>query len=376
MEQKQLDEVDDSFFTEEFIDEDDLAKYNKYDFPDEKIDPFAEDKRDRGSYKREEKKVLEKFPRKKPVEEQKSTPKSISSKPIIAKEIKPLEKKDLKDTERKEKKKEEPKQNSEDKKVKADNISSSKPELFDPWKEEKDSGEGLFKEASTWKAITGIMIILLIFSVFTDGFKFSQPTGAAVSIKDAEKTVLDYVNNNLLQVPFVAELQGSEDTGDLYKIQLLVAGQEIDSYVTKDGKLFFPQGFDITKPLAEEVLDSVEVESSNQPNVDVPIVSEEVIVPEETDVVSSTEEVSLVLLNAKRWVFTPNRVEVRKGNIVQLNIVPEDLDFTFSIPGLNIETEVKGKTVIEFKADEEGEFPFTCQSCEEWRGMNGKLVVK
>ena len=230
MEQKQLDEVDDSFFTEEFIDEDDLAKYNKYDFPDEKIDPFADDRK-RDSYKREETKVLEKFPRKKLVEEPKhvskhTPPKLIVAKEIVSKEIKPSEKKDFKDNEKKEKKEE---SKPEDKKVKADNISSSKPELFDPWNDEKDSGEGLFKEASTWKAITGIMIILLIFSVFTDGFKFSQPTGAAVSIKDAEKTVLDYVNNNLLQVPFVAELQGSEDTDSLYKIQLLVAGQEIDS---------------------------------------------------------------------------------------------------------------------------------------------------
>jgi len=118
------------------------------------------------------------------------------------------------------------------------------------------SSSGSFSKASTWKAITGILIILLIFSVFTQGFDFSngksKVTGAAtLSLSDAETKVLDYVNTKLLQPPFTATVNGSEEINDnLYKISLSVAGQTIDSYLTKDGQYFFPQGFDTTQELA------------------------------------------------------------------------------------------------------------------------------
>ena len=77
-------------------------------------------------------------------------------------------------------------------------------------------------------------------------------TGAAtLSLSDAETKVLDYVNTKLLQPPFTATVNGSEEINDnLYKISLSVAGQTIDSYLTKDGQYFFPQGFDTTQELA------------------------------------------------------------------------------------------------------------------------------
>ena len=390
MEQKHLDE--DSFFTEEFIDEDDLLKSSKYDFPDERIDPFADEPRDK--VKKEERKTDKtESPAKKDKKyeapgENKNAGFKAGSKAAGVKEVKlSPEKKDKKEeiavkaNEKREERKEEKKENS----VKTEKVSSSKPELFDPWKEEKDSGESLFKEASTWKAITGIMLILLIFSILTGGFKFSEPTaGVVIPIKDAEGAVLNYVNTNLLQFPYVAELESSEEAGSLYKVGLSVAGQQVDSYVTKDGKLFFPQGFDITKPLEGANSDaSSDTGKEEDEDLGSSIVGEEVVEqPENTnpDEVSkadgSVEQVALVLLNAKKWVFTTNRIEVNKGDKIQLHIVPEDLAFTFSIPELNIEKEINGRTLLELTADKAGEFTFSCSSCEEWRGMSGKLVVK
>jgi len=404
MEQKHLDE--DSFFTEEFIDEDDLLKSSKYDFPDERIDPFADEpkqdkvkkekKEDRNTDKIEN--LVKKDKKYDIPKENKSAANKTGSKPVGIKEVKPaFEKKDEKKDKSKEEpvvksseKKEERKEDKKESSAKTEKA-SSKPELFDPWKEEKNSGEGLFKEASTWKAITGIMLILLIFSILTGGFKFSEPTGgAAIPIQDADDAVLNYVNTNLLQFPYVAELEGSEEVSGLYKVGLSVAGQQVDSYVTKDGKLFFPQGFDMTKSLLDEEnsdIGSSDTSKEEDEKLGSSIVGEEVVEPPgevnpdegsqaDSSADSSVEEVSLVLLNAKRWVFTPNRIEVNKGNTIQLHIVPEDLAFTFSMPELNIEKEINGRTLIEFKADQAGEFTFSCSSCDEWRGMSGKLVVK
>jgi plastocyanin len=81
-------------------------------------------------------------------------------------------------------------------------------------------------------------------------------------------------------------------------------------------------------------------------------------------------------LSAKKWLFSPNKVVVNSGDLVRLNIEPQGLDFTFSIPDLGVEEEVSGETLIEFTADTVGSFDFKCSSCEDWRGMSGMVVVE
>jgi len=83
-----------------------------------------------------------------------------------------------------------------------------------------------------------------------------------------------------------------------------------------------------------------------------------------------------VILAAKKWIFSPNQITVKEGEMVTLKVEPENLDFTLAIPGLGVEKEISGPTTVEFKAAKKGSFAFTCSSCEEWRGMSGKLVVE
>ena len=114
---------------------------------------------------------------------------------------------------------------------------------IDPW---EDDSEETQKGSSTWKLIAGILLVLLVASLYTNGFGLADTaTGAELSMSEAEMKVLDYVNTNLLQAPFIAEVSTSEDVGTLYKVTLTVAEQEVESYITKDGSLFFPQGFDV-----------------------------------------------------------------------------------------------------------------------------------
>jgi len=89
------------------------------------------------------------------------------------------------------------------------------------------------------------------------------------------------------------------------------------------------------------------------------------------------QDVVITSIIAKKWLFGPNKLTVGKGDEVQLSIMPESgFTFTFSLPAFGVEKEVSGATRMSFIADKAGEFPFSCSSCEAWRGMTGKIVVK
>ncbi|MEK6809783.1 MAG: cupredoxin domain-containing protein, partial [Nanoarchaeota archaeon] len=91
---------------------------------------------------------------------------------------------------------------------------------------------------------------------------------------------------------------------------------------------------------------------------------------------SATEGTTKLTLNAKKWVFQPNVLRVKKGSKVALTVVPSGLDFTFAVPSLGVEKKVVGTTEVVFTADKAGTYDFTCGSCEDWRGMRGNLVVE
>jgi protein-disulfide isomerase/plastocyanin len=229
MEQKQLDE-EDTFFGEEFIEEDTPKKELK------------EEKKP----KKEKSKASTKKVAKKEVEDKmeiKEEPKTV----IIDENDKEVKDKteEVKITSTKEPIKEELKVET-----KAETIAP-----IDPWADEDEDEGGMFKSTSSWKFISGILIILLVVSIYTNGFGLAAGNGVGndISLTEAEFKALDYVNNNLLQSPFVAELSNSEDAGNLYKVTLNVAGQTVDSYITKDGSLFFPQGFETVESVAEAV---------------------------------------------------------------------------------------------------------------------------
>ena len=384
MEQKQLDEMEDSYFGEEFIDEDEL--------------------------------VLEEAPIVEEISEIKEEPKieiveEVAVKP--AKEKKPAKKKTAKKTtSKKTEDKLEVKSASEKSDLK-DSVEAAKP--VDPWADEDEDDSGAFKEASTWKAIAGIAIVLLIVSLFTQGFHFSDgaatdssEVAAGLSITEAEGKALGFVNENLLQPPFLAELESSEDVGQLYKVTLGVAGQSLDSYITKDGELFFPQGFSVdnfepvaennevvaapvdvpVEPVAEapaeepvaEVLEELVVEEpaaeeNTEEEAPVEEVVEPVVVPEPVveEPVAETVEVNL---RARKWLFEPFTVKVKQGSLVKLNVLPQDLQFTFAVPEFGVEEEISGATAFEFTADKVGNFEFLCSSCDAIRGMTGTLVVE
>ena len=373
MEQKQSDEIQESFLGEEFIDEEDVQSESRPSREFSSGEALARHK-SKGTIKK-------KAAIRKPAKTSKA--KSVEKKEpeIIITSAKPVPQK-------------EPVSPSSP-------LGESRPP-FDPWKAEGVES-GFFKDASTWKAITAIMVILLVFSVFTQGFHFSGKTeGQKLSPAAAQEAALSFVNNNLLQPPFLAEASNVKEMDSLYKVTLEVAGQSVDSYLTDDGTLFFPQGFVVAeglkssgsessqtsseKDLAETVPTentSVTEEGSETPAADLapeeapegPASEEQQPLAGESGVAPSSEVQSLHL-DAKKWFFAPRELTVSLGTPVELTIVPSGVSFTFSIPGLNVQQEVQGETKVQFTPETSGTYPFSCSSCEEWRGMTGTLVVR
>ncbi len=90
-----------------------------------------------------------------------------------------------------------------------------------------------------------------------------------------------------------------------------------------------------------------------------------------------TREFTIV---AKKWEFEPNTLTVNKGDLVKLRIESIDVDHGISLPafGINERLEVDDKVDIEFVADKEGVFPFSCSVyCGSGHGgMDGQLIVE
>lgn len=431
MEQKQLDEMDESFFAEEYLEEGILDE----DFLDEldakeakvnssKGNPFASAVSSSEEKNKKEKPVLRKLKETKPVKAAAKVEMKAATKVDLKKKeeelmdeivITPVKAaspvKEEKNMEKKASEKASAVEHKlEAKTEKAPKYVESAPPV-DPWADEKKvkevktttqakaapemktaSQEGIFKDVSTWKALTGITIILLLFSVFTQGFQFSEKmnlgnlgAGTSLTLKEAEQKVLTFVNQNLLTPPFVAQVVKSADAGALYQITLSVAGQNVDSYLTKDGQLFFPQGLDtslqlggssdptsVSPPESGTPTEKVEVETTPSPVETTPTATEPTL---ESPTAAPTQTVE-VTLNAKRWLFNPPVVTVKKGSTVVFNIQPENVDFTFALPQLGVQQEIKGPTKITVVADTPGAYEYTCSSCEEWRGMKGTLFVE
>ncbi len=343
MEQKQLDEIEQSFAGEEFIDDDIII---------EQVKPKSKAGRPRKEAKKmPEKKVEAKTA---PAEKKAASPEEFTR-------MQP-----------------------------AQAVPHAKPTI-EVGPAEPPEEKGLFKEVSTWKMLTGIVLILLLLSVFTQGFSFAKEsvTGAVISQGDAEAQALAFVNDNLLQPPFAAQVQASAEIGSLYKITFSIAGEEVDSYMTKDGSLFFPQGFDPTQGLlqqltkagtpaaapAGEFVEEVIINASSGEVItrQVPAEEAETAAAEETVPESNTE----YTITAKKWLFSPTKVTVPLGSAVTFRIMPEDMPpFMFILTAFNLRQEVSGPTTVQFTADKKGTFPFSCGSCEEFRGMTGTIVVE
>lgn len=97
--------------------------------------------------------------------------------------------------------------------------------------------------------LVGIVIIAIIITgglIYANlNHGFSLPNIFGISDSKIGKNVVDYINNNQLsQTP--ASLVNVSELSGLVKVKIKIGTQEFDLYATKDGKLLFPEAFDMS----------------------------------------------------------------------------------------------------------------------------------
>ncbi len=98
---------------------------------------------------------------------------------------------------------------------------------------------------------------------------------------------------------------------------------------------------------------------------------------EETIQITDVKEFDVT---AKQWQFSPDTIEVNKGDNVILNVKSIDVAHGFALPEFGIDERLSpgNEIKIEFLADKEGTFSFFCnvQCGSGHSGMSGKIIVE
>jgi hypothetical protein len=119
--------------------------------------------------------------------------------------------------------------------------------------------------------------ILMIATVFVIGvsatvyFLNNRGSGGKwLSSQEAGEKAISFINNNLLVgADMTASLVNVTESNGVYKIHIKIAEQEYDSYVTKDGKYLFPDGYDLSPDMSASGNQAAETEIQKTERPDV-----------------------------------------------------------------------------------------------------------
>ena len=127
-------------------------------------------------------------------------------------------------------------------------------------------------------AIVGITVIgFLAFYNPSEGFSFSGFSGIlGQSSQEIGQKAIDYINKNGLSASQATLVSASDESG-LIKIKIKIGENEFDSYISKDGKLLFPQAITITDSTTasaeKEQAAPTEIVKTDSPKLDAYVVS-------------------------------------------------------------------------------------------------------
>jgi len=89
-----------------------------------------------------------------------------------------------------------------------------------------------------------------------------------------------------------------------------------------------------------------------------------------------------IAITAERFVFTPSKIRMKQGEVVEFILTSEDTEHGFLVPGTSIHAIIpprgKGELRVKFVANRKGEFSFECsRACGAGHNlMRGSIVVR
>jgi cytochrome c oxidase subunit 2 len=91
------------------------------------------------------------------------------------------------------------------------------------------------------------------------------------------------------------------------------------------------------------------------------------------------QQVKLIKVSAKRFVFVPNELTLKKGEAVEIGVMVTDVPMGFSVPDMNTRTDLIPGVVahVRLTPQKTGTFPFLCDVfCGSGHeDMNGVIKV-
>ncbi|MFA5930682.1 MAG: thioredoxin domain-containing protein [archaeon] len=141
-----------------------------------------------------------------------------------------------------------------------------------------------FGNIKIWQTSTIILTVAVVVLIGILASSFANASSASGIAKGQNlnlsgQTVADetvaFINANLLQGQATAKLDSVEEANGLYLLNLDVSGQKMPTYVSSDGKLFFPQVIDLTKKPDLQQTQEVQVSApkSSKPSIELFVMS-------------------------------------------------------------------------------------------------------
>jgi hypothetical protein len=117
-----------------------------------------------------------------------------------------------------------------------------------------------------------ILFLSLAFALLISGCSRAKVT--VISLEEAKAKSLSFINSNLVQAGQEVTVKDAVEENGLYKIVInMSSGQEVITYITKDGGKFFPQVMDIAeteKKIADQKASSTPETASTAPKSEKP----------------------------------------------------------------------------------------------------------
>lgn len=157
-----------------------------------------------------------------------------------------------------------------------------------------------------------IIIAVVIIVIAAAGYAyFSAMNSNVLSPEEAKAKAEEFINNNLMQAGQKATVKEITLDNDLYKLVIDIGnGQDIDSYLTKDGTKFFPQ-----------VLDIEETEQKNNEDSDSPTANQTPAATVSTQNDKPTVEIFVMS-------HCPYGTQIEKGILPVLATLGDKIDFS------------------------------------------------
>lgn len=155
--------------------------------------------------------------------------------------------------------------------------------------------------------------VLLVLALAVIGlFSFDRPAGKAknLSPEEAKAKAETFVNTYLMQSGSKATIKEVTKEYGLYKLQIDIVSSVVESYITKDGKLFFPQALDLEET-AKQVADAA---AGNAENDTTPVAT--------VSVKNDKPVVELFVMS-----YCPYGTQIEKGILPVLAALGNKIDF-------------------------------------------------